>query len=367
MLPYFTELSGNPSSAHGPGRRAYDAIQRARMQVASLIGASAEEIVFTSGATESINLAIRGLVERQQHKTKRRRIVITPLEHKAVLETCARIESQGFEIVTLPVDETGTVLLDAAADMIDENTLLASIQASNNEIGTVQPIAQLSEFCHRKGVVFHCDAAQSLGKLPFSVAECGADLVSFSSHKMYGPKGIGALFVRGGARLSVLAPMLDGGGQEQGLRPGTLNTPAIVGFGQASQISLEELPGESVRIRELRNRLERQILSISTLFRVNGPVAERLPNTSSILFPGIEADALLANASQLALSLGSACSNGAVGPSHVLKAIGLSDSEAYSTVRFSVGRFSTDADVDVACSVIASAVQSIHLRNAASE
>ncbi len=367
MLPYFTELSGNPSSPHGPGRRAYDAIQRARMQVASLIGASAEEIVFTSGATESINLAIRGFVERQQHKTNRRRIVTTPLEHKAVLETCARIESQGFEIVMLPVDETGTVLLDAAADMIDESTLLALIQASNNEIGTVQPIAQLSDFCRRKGVVFHCDAAQSLGKLPVSVSECGADLMSFSSHKMYGPKGIGALFVRGGARLSVLAPMLDGGGQEQGLRPGTLNTPAIVGFGQASQISLEELPDESVRIRELRNRLERQILSISPLFRVNGPVAERLPNTSSILFPGIEADALLANASQLALSLGSACSNGAVGPSHVLKAIGLSDSEAYSTVRFSIGRFSTDADVDVASSVIASVVKILHPRNAASE
>lgn len=357
MLPYFTDLSGNPSSAHGPGRRANDAIQRARTQVASLIGASPEEIIFTSGATESINLAIRGFVERQRHKTDRRRIVITPLEHKAVLETCARIESQGFEIVTLPVDKTGRILLDAANEMIDENTLFASIQSSNNEIGTVQPIADLADICHRNGVVIHCDAAQSVGKLPTAVADWHADLMSFSSHKMYGPKGIGALFVRGGARLSVLAPVLDGGGQEQGLRPGTLNTPGIVGFGHASQISLEELPDESVRIRELRNRLERQILSISPSFCVNAPVVERLPNTSSILFAGIEADMLLANASQLALSLGSACSNGAIGPSHVLRAIGLSDTEAYSTVRFSIGRFSTDADIDVACSVIAVALK----------
>jgi cysteine desulfurase len=367
MVPYFTEMSGNPSSAHGPGRRANDAIQRARVQVASLICASAEEIVFTSGATESINLAIRGFVERQCHMSGRRRIVITPLEHKAVLETCARLEKGGFEIITLPVDSAGRVLIDAAAELIDENTLLASIQASNNEIGTLQPIVELVEICHRNGVAFHCDAAQSLGKVKVSVADWGVDLMSFSSHKMYGPKGIGALFVRGGARLSVLAPVLDGGGQEYGLRPGTLNTPAIVGFGQASQISLEEMPDESAHIRELRNRLESQILSISPSFRVNAPVVERLPNTSSILFPGIEADALLANALQLALSLGSACSNGAVGPSHVLTAIGLSEAEAYSTVRFSIGRFSTDVDVDVACSAVASAVKSLQRREAVSE
>jgi cysteine desulfurase len=337
------------------------------VQVASLICASAEEIVFTSGATESINLAIRGFVERQCHMSGRRRIVITPLEHKAVLETCARLEKGGFEIITLPVDSAGRVLIDAAAELIDENTLLASIQASNNEIGTLQPIVELVEICHRNGVAFHCDAAQSLGKVKVSVADWGVDLMSFSSHKMYGPKGIGALFVRGGARLSVLAPVLDGGGQEYGLRPGTLNTPAIVGFGQASQISLEEMPDESAHIRELRNRLESQILSISPSFRVNAPVVERLPNTSSILFPGIEADALLANALQLALSLGSACSNGAVGPSHVLTAIGLSEAEAYSTVRFSIGRFSTDVDVDVACSAVASAVKSLQRREAVSE
>ena len=367
MSPYFTEVSANPSSAHRLGRRANNAIEKARNQVATLIEASAEEIIFTSGATESINLAIRGFVERQCHKSSRRRIVISPLEHKGVLETCARLEIVGFEIATLPVDSAGRVLINAAAELIDENTLLASIQASNNEIGTLQPIVELVDICHRKGVAFHCDAAQSLGKVAVSVAEWGVDLMSFSSHKMYGPKGVGALFIRGGARLSVLAPMLDGGGQEHGLRPGTLNTPAIVGFGQASQIGIEELPGESVRIRELRNRLERQILSISPSYRVNASLAERLPNTSSILFPGTEADALLANASQLALSLGSACSNGAVGPSHVLKAIGLSDSEAYSTVRFSIGRFSTDADIDVACSVIASALTSLQRRETVSE
>jgi cysteine desulfurase len=251
------------------------------------------------------------------------------------------------------------VLIDAAAKVIDGNTMLASIQASNNEIGTLQPIAELAEICQHSGTTFHCDAAQSVGKVAVSVTEWSADLISFSSHKMYGPKGVGALFIRGGARLSVLAPMFGGGGQERGLRPGTLNTPAIVGFGQASRISREELPVESVRILELRDRLESQILSISESFRVNVSVAERLPNTSSILFSGIEADALLANSPQLALSLGSACSSGAVGPSHVLKAIGLSDSEAYSTVRFSLGRFSTEVEVDDACSVIAAAVKSL--------
>ena len=266
----------------------------------------------------------------------------------------------------LPVNEAGTVLLDAAAELIDESTLLTSIQASNNEIGTVQPIARIGEICHRKGVVFHCDAAQSIGKLPFAVSESNVDLVSFSSHKMYGPKGVGALFIRGGARLSVLAPMFDGGGQEEELRPGTLNTPAIVGFGQACHILGEEVLCESLRIRALRDRLERQILFNSTSFRVNASRTERLPNTSSILFSGFEADALLANASQLALSLGSACSNGAVGPSHVLKAIGLSDSDAYSTVRFSLGRFSTDADVEIACSVIATAIKRLHRGEAVS-
>jgi cysteine desulfurase len=367
MLPYFTELSANPSSAHGPGRRAKDAMEKAREQVAALIGATANEIIFTSGATESINLAIRGFVERQCHKIKRRRIVITPLEHKAVLETCARMERQGFEIVKLPVDAAGRVLIDAAAEAIDENTFLVSIQASNNEIGTLQPIAQLVDICHRTGAVFHCDAAQSLGKVEVSVAEWGVDLMSFSSHKMYGPKGVGALFVRGGARRSVLAPMFDGGGQEHGLRPGTLNTPAIVGFGQASRISVAELRQENGRIEELRNRLEGNIVSISSSIRVNVSVNERLPNTSSILFSGIDADALLASASKIAFSLGSACSSSAIGPSHVLKAIGMSDSEAYSTVRFSLGRFTSEAEVDFASAEIASAVEKLDRRETFSD
>jgi len=367
MLPYFTEQSANPSSAHSPGRRANDAIENAREQVAALIGATTDEIIFTSGATESINLAIRGFVERQCHKTKRRRIVITPLEHKAVLETCGRMERQGFEILNLPVDAAGRVLIDAAAEAIDENTLLASIQASNNEIGTLQPIAELVDICHRNGAVFHCDAAQSLGKVEVSVAEWGVDLMSFSSHKMYGPKGVGALFVRGGARISVLAPMFDGGGQEHGLRPGTLNTPAIVGFGQASRISVAELRQENQRIGELRNRLEGNIVSISSSIRVNVSVEERLPNTSSILFSGIDADALLANASKIAFSLGSACSSSAISPSHVLKAIGMSDSEAYSTVRFSLGRFTSEADVDFASAEIASAVEKLDRRETVSD
>jgi cysteine desulfurase len=282
-----------------------------------------------------------------------------PLEHKAVLETCARLKKDGFEILMLPVDATGRVLIDAADEMINEDTLLVSIQSANNEVGTLQSIGELADICHRNGSVFHCDAAQSLGKVAISISELGVDLMSFSSHKMYGPKGIGALFVRGGARPSVLAPLFAGGEQEHGLRPGTLNTPAIVGFGEACRISNAELPGESVRIRTLRDRLESGILFISPSFRINAPVEDRLPNTSSILFSGIEADALLANTPKLALSLGSACTSGAVGPSHVLKAIGLSDSDAYSTVRFSIGRYTSEPDIDVACAEISSAIKKL--------
>lgn len=365
MLPYFSEMSANPSSAHRLGRRAGDATQRARTQVEEFIGARSGEVIFTSGATESINLAIRGFVERHSNGSKRRRIVITPLEHKAVWEVCLRLERNGFEIVKLPVDKAGRVVIDRATDAINDQTLLVSVQASNNEIGTIQPIRELAEVCHRYGAAFHCDAAQTVGKLPVLVSEWNVDLMSFSSHKMYGPKGVGALFVRGGARLSVLAPIVDGGGQEHGLRSGTLNTPAIVGFGSACQISSLELPAESKRVMALRNRLETTLLSISTAFRANAADGERLPNTSSIVFLGVDADALLANVPDLALSLGSACSSGAVGPSHVLNAIGLSDFDAYSTVRFSLGRFTTDSDVDVACAQIASAIT--RLRDCASK
>lgn len=366
MSPYFTELFGNPSSCHRAGRRAYEAVQMARNHVSQLVKADPEEIIFTSGATESINLAIRGFVERQCGKSGRRRIVITPLEHRAVFETCLRLERDGFEIVSLPVDSAGRVLIDEAADSIDDRTVLASIQASNNEIGTIQPIAELAQICHLNNVVLHCDAAQSVGKVPVSVSDLDVDLLSFSSHKMYGPKGVGALFIRGGVRLSTLAPILDGGGQEHGLRPGTLNTPAIVGFGRACQISGSELAEESGRIRELRDRLESSLLAISATFRANASIEERLPNTSSIVFSGIEADALLANVPDLALSLGSACSSGAIGPSQVLKAIGLSDPDAYSTVRFSLGRYTTEADIELACVRISLAVKKLRDSNPAS-
>jgi len=359
MLPFFTVFAANSSSAHAPGRHVHNAIEAARNEVGALVAASAEEIVFTSGATESVNLAIRGLAERHGRETSRRRIVTTPLEHKAVLESCARLGRQGFEVLTLPVDRTGRVMIDTAARLINADTLLVSIQSSNNEIGTIQSLEELVDIAHQAGAVFHCDAAQSVGKMPVCVNAWGVDLMSFSSHKMYGPKGVGALYVRGGARTSVLTPIFDGGGQEKGLRPGTLNTPAIVGFGEACKISGRELHDETPRLNVLRDRLQRELLSIDPLFRVNADGVERLPNTSSIQFSGLEADALLANASGVALSIGSACNSGAVGPSHVLKAIGLSDSEAYSTVRFSVGRFTSDDDIDAAVQQIAAAVTAL--------
>lgn len=359
MLPFFTDFAANSSSAHAPGRHAHNAIEAARHEISALVGASAEEIVFTSGATESVNLAIRGLAERQGGKATRRLIATTPLEHKAVLESCTRLGREGFEILKLPVDRTGRVLIDMAARLITADTLLVSIQSSNNEIGTIQPLRELIDIAHQAGAVFHCDAAQSVGKMPFDVNELGVDLMSFSSHKMYGPKGVGALYVRGGARTSVLMPIFEGGGQEKGLRPGTLNTPAIVGFGEACKITARELPDEVPRLQGLRDRLESELLSIDSLFRVNGGGIERLPNTSSVQFSGLEADALLANASGVAMSIGSACNSGAVGPSHVLKAIGLSDSEAYSTVRFSVGRFTSDGDIDAAFNEIAAAVTTL--------
>ncbi len=356
MLPFFTDFPANPSSGHSPGRRAERAVREAREAVGTAIGAHASEIVFTSGATESINLAICGFARRQKHHSDRNRIALTPVEHKAVLETCGHLENDHLQIVVLPVDLDGVILLDEAAKLIDERTLLASVQSANNEIGVLQPIAELVEICHSHGVVVHCDAAQSVGKVAVSVGASGVDLLSFSSHKMYGPKGVGALFIRGGARLAALAPMLEGGGQENGLRSGTLNVPGIVGFGEACRISVIEQPTDERRIRALRDRLEAALLALSTSYRVNAHRAHRLPNTSSISFSGIEADALLANLPTLALSLGSACNSGSIGPSHVLSAIGLSALEAYSTVRFSLGKYSTESEIDLTATEVASAL-----------
>jgi cysteine desulfurase len=357
MLSYFDKIFGNPaSSLHVAGRAAATAVEKARQQVAELIGARPEEIVFTSGATESNNLAIFG-VARAMVGGVRRKIVTTPIEHKSVLEPCAALTRQGFDLVMLPVDGTGTVDVGAAEQLIDGHTLLVSVQAANNEIGTIQPIIALAQLARRVGAVMHCDAAQAAGKIPLAVEEWGVDLLSISGHKLYGPKGVGALYVRGGRGRVALAPLLLGGGQEDGLRAGTANVPAIVGFGEACALCQVEMAQDARRVGALRDELERRLRRGIPDLRINGNLVNRLPGNSSLTFPGIEADALILNLPQLALSTGSACHSGALEPSYVLTAIGLSRELASSTVRVGLGRFTTEDEIHMASSLIINACE----------
>lgn len=349
MLPFFTQHFGNASSTHEAGREAADAVEAARSQVAQLLGARPNEIVFTSGATESNNLAILGLA--RAFGDKRRRIVTTPIEHKAVLGPCRELEKEGFDLVVLPVDQTGTAVLNTAAEAINQSTLLVSIQAANHEIGTIQPLREIAALAHARGAFVHCDAAQAVGKIPLDVNDCDVDLLSISAHKMYGPKGIGALYVRGGRRLG-LSPLAFGGGQENDLRPGTLNVPAIVGLGEACRLCGEVMDEEAARLSQLRDNFEAQLLTKIPNLRRNGDLQNRLSHNSSLTFPGIEADALLANLAGLALSTGSACTAGAIEPSQVLSAIGLPRDEAYSTVRVGLGRGTAREEVEVAAGKI---------------
>lgn len=348
MLPYFSEIYGNPANGlHKQGRLAAKAVDEAREQVAGLIGARAHEIVFTSGATESDNLAILG-VARVHRGEKRNRIVTSAVEHKAVHSACKKLQEEGFDVIFLPVDKEGRVLLDKAKELINENTLIVSIQWANNEIGTIQPIASLAELAHENGALIHCDAAQAVGKIHINIEDLGIDLLSISAHKLYGPKGIGALFIRGGSSAFPIEPIWYGGGQEKGLRSGTTNVSSAVGFGEACKICSIELLDEKTRIHSLREKLETGLRSSNQSLRINGCDAERLPNTSSFTFPGIDADALIVNTPEVMIGTGSACTSGAVEPSHVLMAIGLSREYANSTVRVSLGRFTVKDDINIA-------------------
>jgi cysteine desulfurase len=351
MLPHFGEAYGNPSSSvHAAGREAAEAVESARARVAGLIGAYEGEIVFTGGATEANNLAILGLARGAGGD--RRRIVTSAIEHKAVLGPCRELEKQGFEVIVLPVDELGWVNLDAAKEAITENTLLVSVQAASNEIGTIQPVAQISQLAHERGALFHCDAAQAVGKVPVDVVDWDVDLLSISAHKLYGPKGVGALYVRGGAYALPLAPLMIGGGQERGLRAGTLNVPGIVGFGIACEVCRQLMPEESIRIAALRDHLEEGLLKAVPSMKRNGDLDNRLPGNSSLTFPGIDAESLILNTLDLAISTGSACTSGAPEPSHVLLAIGLDRNEARHTIRVGVGRFTTEEDISQATNSI---------------
>ncbi|GIV67864.1 cysteine desulfurase family protein [Caldilinea sp.] len=354
MLPFFAEWYGNPATGlHLQGRKAARAVNEAREHVAALINCRPGELIFTAGATESNNLSILGLGRAHRHG-ERKRIVTSAIEHKAVLLPYQKLQEEGYELIVLPVDPQGRVSVDEAEAAINDQTLLVSVQAANNEVGALQPIAEIAKIAHAHGAIVHCDAAQAVGKIPVDLAAEAwqVDLLSISAHKLYGPKGVGALYVRSGPRTLILEPLQYGGGQERGLRPGTTNVPGIVGFGEACRICSIELAQESIRIANLRDRFEQALLAGIPGLKINAREALRLPNTSSLTFPDIDADALLLNLPEVMMGTGAACSSGALEPSHVLTAMGLSRAEARSTVRVSLGRFTTLADVERACSLI---------------
>lgn len=355
MWPYFRDEFGNASSrSHAYGRRARDAVERARAEVAALIGASADEIVFTSGATESDTLALLGVADRPSAH-----VVTQATEHSAVLDACAALERRGVRVTRLPVDSEGRLAPSAVADAIADHTVLVSVMLSNNEIGTVHDVATIGAIARERGVLFHCDAAQGLGYLPLDVERAGIDLLSVSGHKLYGPKGIGALYVRRAIR-GRIAPQSHGGGHEGGLRSGTLNVPGIVGLGRAAAIAREEGPRESVRLAALRARLFEGLRARVPETALNGPALDgpRHPGNLNVRFLHVAADGvLIALEDALAVSTGSACTSERPAPSHVLSAIGLSADEANSSIRFGLGRGTTEAEVDRAVSLVAGAVE----------
>ena len=355
MLPHFYQQFGNASSPHFAGERACEAVEIAREHVAALINARANEIIWTSGATESNNLAIRGLAQSAlrgplAHAATgtRRAIAIGAIEHKSVTEVARALENDSFQIVVLPVDGQGTVRLDEARELIDENTLLVCVQAANGEIGTIQPIGELAEIAHQNGALFHCDAAQAAGKIPLDL---NVDSMALSAHKMFGPQGVGALWLRRGLR-GLLVPQQIGGGQERGLRAGTTNVPGIVGMGAACEICQREMNDESTRLSELRDELENRLQSSIANLRLNGDRNRRLPQCASLTFAGVDAGLLMARLPDLALSSGAACDAGAPGPSQTLLAIGLSREAATSTIRVGLHRFNTREQIEQAQQMI---------------
>ncbi|HYW36475.1 MAG TPA: cysteine desulfurase family protein [Balneolaceae bacterium] len=343
MLPYFTDRFGNPSSrSHAFGWEAEEAVELAREQVAGLIGATANEIYFTSGATEAVNLAIRGLCKANRDRGNH--IITCATEHKAVLDTCASLEQTGYRVTYLPVDDCGSLNLKELNDAITDKTILVSLMQANNEIGTIHPLEKISRITESKNIPLMSDATQSVGKIPMDVEELGVDIITFSSHKLYGPKGIGALYINKDDKPDI-SPILTGGGQEKGLRPGTLNVPAIVGFGEACEICSEEMESESRRLSLLRKKLETELADIDGVV-FNGDSNNRLPYMTSISFRNIDGRNLIRRLKNLAVSQGSACTSATHKPSHVLKAIGRSDELTHSTIRLGLGRFTTEDEIE---------------------
>ncbi|PYX59613.1 MAG: IscS subfamily cysteine desulfurase [Acidobacteria bacterium] len=345
MLPFFNEKFGNAASRnHSFGWAAEEAVEQARERIAKILGATAKEIIFTSGATESDNLAIKGVAE--MYKEKGNHIVTAVTEHKAVLDTCKRLEKYGYWVTYLPVQTDGLIDLDDLRHAIGDKTILVTIMAANNEIGVLQPIAEIGKICRERGVPFHSDAAQALGRVPLDVNQQSIDLASISGHKIYGPKGVGALYVRRKNPRVQVSAIMDGGGHERGMRSGTLNVPGIVGLGKACAIASEEMAIEAPHLAKLRSRLRDKIMGRLDDVYINGSMDHRMPGNLNMSFAYVEGESLLMGINDVAVSSGSACTSAALEPSYVLKALGTNDDLAHSSIRFGIGRFNTEAEID---------------------
>ncbi|HXE79618.1 MAG TPA: IscS subfamily cysteine desulfurase [Vicinamibacterales bacterium] len=364
MLPYFTKHFGNAASrSHAYGWEAEKAVDRARGQLAALVGASPGEMIFTSGATESNNLALKGLAASARGRGDH--IITTVIEHKSVLDVCKQLEKDGWRVTHLPVSSDGRVDPDAVRQAITPRTVVVSVMAANNEMGAIQPLAEIGAITRERGVLLHTDASQAAGKIPLNVRTLNVDLMSLTGHKMYGPKGVGALFIRRGSPRIELTPLLHGGGHERGIRSGTLNVPGIVGFGRAAEINAAEMPAESARLAALRDRLFEGLSSRLSGVGLNGPREGRLPHNLNVHFTGVEGESILMAIDDIALSSGSACSSGTIEPSYVLKALGLSDTLALASLRFGLGRFTTQEEVDYAVEKVAKVITQLRDRRAA--
>ena len=346
MMPYFTHQFGNPHSrSHSYGWEAEEGVEKARGQVAKLIGADEKEVIFTSGATESNNLAIRGVAEF--YKDRKNHIVTTVTEHKCVLDTCRHLEQQGFEVTYLPVQKNGLIDLEALRAAVTDKTVVVSVMAVNNEIGVIQPLAEIGKICREKKAFFHTDAAQAVGKIPLDVEAMNIDLMSISGHKIYGPKGIGALYVRRKPRVR-LVPLIVGGGQERGFRSGTLPTPLCVGLGEAAEIAMKEMDGEAKRLAKLQAGLLKGLQDRLPEIFVNGDLEHRIPGNLNISFAYVEGESLMMGIKNLAVSSGSACTSASLEPSYVLRALGVEEELAHTSLRIGLGRFTTEHEVDTA-------------------
>ena len=359
MLPYFGKIFGNAASRnHQFGWEAEQAVDKAREQISKLIGCTPKEIIFTSGATESNNLAIKGIAE--MYREKGNHIITQVTEHKAVLDTCKKLERQGYDVTYLPVETDGLVSVEKLKAAITDKTILVTIMYANNEIGVVQPIQEIGKLCHEKGILFHTDAVQAVGKIPVNVQADNIDVLSLTAHKIYGPKGVGALYVRRRNPRVQITEQINGGGHERGMRSGTLNVPGIVGLGAACEIAGEEMVAETARLTELRDYLKNKFDNALDYTHVNGNMDHHLPGNLNMSFVHVEGESLLMGINDIAVSSGSACTSATLEPSYVLKALGLGDDVAHSSIRFGLGRFNNKAEVDYVSDKVITVVQ--HLR-----